>query len=539
MNRFLRAFAISSHGIRIVLIIMTFVLIGLSYRFGIDRGHDGMLASVDNTWAYFRNSVCGVLSTQKYNADRYACDVRASNSMTPAGLNFQPEILGAFGKKMPDVLRDAAFINNGLQTVFSVSRLTEPGPIVGLGWGTDSGYMDFVQLAFALFGEKLDAFYYTFFLLFLISGGLFVAQFRRKLFALFVGITFYYVFYKYLSLGNLEEANIQLVTNPRFATVLAIVPVLHFGFAILHRIPPSLANVALMVPQGVLMMFVANVRLTAYWTVIAIAVFSLITVVSLLRRNRKPADEVVARCWPGGLAGVLLLMALLSQSIATETRLASEGWTRNHNFWHAMNHSLQFHPGWKDKYFEKYGRTTDDEPPMIALKAYMERNNLNKETSKESFKQDGGMKHEYIEKYLRTVFFEFFLDDPVFVLENFIYYNGKRLLGVAFNFVDRVFHNLDLWFVVLFLFAGSTAIRDRSRTRGKERFAVLSWGVGMVLLFAILSAAPNWATLVLGNSLGDPTLMIAIASLAVAFWVFVALGITGTGAFRDWSQRTP
>jgi hypothetical protein len=59
------------------------------------------------------------------------------------------------------------------------------GRLQATGWGSDAGYMDFVDLAFAVFGPKIEALYLGCFLLLTASTVLVCVQFARNLFPLF------------------------------------------------------------------------------------------------------------------------------------------------------------------------------------------------------------------------------------------------------------------------------------------------------------------------------------------------------------------
>jgi hypothetical protein len=91
----------------------------LTYRGGIDRGHDATANLMKG--GHFFVAVCAILSVEKYHSGRYVCSNAAQAQMEDAGLSYQQETLTRLGKTLEEVERDTVFINGRLKTLFQAT----------------------------------------------------------------------------------------------------------------------------------------------------------------------------------------------------------------------------------------------------------------------------------------------------------------------------------------------------------------------------------------------------------------------------------
>ena len=181
-----------------LLIAATFGVIALCFRYGIDHGHYDKL--VPGGEGIFVNSICGILSIKNYGTGRYVCALSTASQMQSIGLNSYPEELNGPGKTLGQWLNDTAFLNSALEKAFALSPDGPSKSLAAIGWGSDAGYMDFVQFAFLLFGHKIEALYYAYFLLLVVSTALFCIQFLRNYFALSTILAFQFTVFASLAL---------------------------------------------------------------------------------------------------------------------------------------------------------------------------------------------------------------------------------------------------------------------------------------------------------------------------------------------------
>jgi len=171
-----------------LLIAAIIAMIGTSFRYGIDRGSHAKLTLTGS--GQFVSAVCAILAQHKYHTGRYVCAGSAYREMQDAGLWYDDATVTRIGKTLPQWLADTAFLNGAIDKVFAEPRLASDGGVRAFGWGGDAGYMDFVEFAFSLFGHRIVALYYGYFLLLLISTALFCIQFWRNYLALFAVLAF-------------------------------------------------------------------------------------------------------------------------------------------------------------------------------------------------------------------------------------------------------------------------------------------------------------------------------------------------------------
>lgn len=231
-----------------------------TYQGGIERGHD---TKVVVHGAYFFRAACGVLSVQKYHTGRYVCAEGARRQMENAGLTYEHarEILAAANtsatsgqvqtSKGANELASDKLIDVRLTEVFQLLPTSHEGSIDSIGWGMDGGYMDFVHLAFASFGPKIQSLYLMFFVLLGFSTAVACIQFYKHLFPLFALFALQWVLWRFLS--ALDAFEMHSFMNPRFLSILAIPPILHIVFLIVLRIRPSAGVILLCIPQAVLL----------------------------------------------------------------------------------------------------------------------------------------------------------------------------------------------------------------------------------------------------------------------------------------------
>ncbi len=517
------------------LIAIAVFLILLSFRFGVDRGHIDIVPVGGH--GHFWTGICGVLSVKKFNTGRYLCIAGALTRMKDAGLYYTDDVLKREKRALLDILKDKNYLNQRLKTVFSKPGNEPAGGIaMQLGWGSDAGHMDYIDLSFSLFGEKVESLYFTYFLLLTISSLLFIGTFYNSTHILSLLVFFHFILFSFLSHDLLYAFGIATITNPRFLTTLALIPMMHVAFLMIQRAPLNTGNITMLLPQAALIIFTADVRSTAYWTIIALVIFALLFAAILFRQGSS-FKQAVSAIWP--TISVLVIAAIGFQIISwsTDSRLSEGGFVRHHAFWTSTYYSLQHHPDWKKKYAGQHLNTSGDGPAMVALGQYVDRNKLKSTNrNKEAFRADGAMKASYMEKYLRGAYLDFVFKDPVYVAEVFFIYNSKQLYSFLTTLWRPIFSGLGSKFWLMCA-AVVLLVAIDLRRQNKSIVPIIT-GIGAVLLFTGLSGAPNWATVIIGDSMADPTIFGSLAALSVALYgaivvVYLVLALIDRGQFRQ------
>lgn len=102
----------------------------------------------------------------------------------------------------------------------------------------DMGYVDLVKLSFRLFGMKMEAMHYTYFVLLSVSAVAFLIAFRADVVAqtFLLGILFAY--YIEIHLGHFKY--MPTFTNIRHGSTLCLIPLWHLAFLVVRRRPISI-----------------------------------------------------------------------------------------------------------------------------------------------------------------------------------------------------------------------------------------------------------------------------------------------------------
>src|SRR5436190_6459368 len=104
--------------VAVALIGATIFFLGLSFRYGIDRGDDGRIEI--RGIGHFILSVCAILSVRKHQTGRYVCGAKAHDDMQAVGLTYDDATLKRFQTTLPVLLNDTTFLNKALKTVFAL-----------------------------------------------------------------------------------------------------------------------------------------------------------------------------------------------------------------------------------------------------------------------------------------------------------------------------------------------------------------------------------------------------------------------------------
>jgi hypothetical protein len=505
----------AAHCLSAALIGATILLLALSFRGGIDRGHDTTIVMDPPR---FFHAVCAILSMEKHGTGRYVCAVAAHRNMEAIGLGYEEATLARLGMGLQELGRKTAFLNDALKEVFHTAPSAENAGITSIGWGMDGGYMDFVDVAFRIFGQRVESLYLMFFLFLAASTVLACIQFYDRFLVLFSLLSFQYVLFFFLH--ETDGWLIHSFTSPRFLSILAVIPLLHALFLILYQVRPSGRAILLFLPQAALMAAAAHYRATAYWTVIALMLFCVFLVAATRWRQGWSYQRAVARCWPA--LPVFLCMAAATVFVATtrDPRLVEIGGMQSHTFWEPIYYDLQRHPYWKERYSDQHEGVTGDETALVAVKAYRKRNHLESEPLTEVS----------YEEQTRAVLFEFIRNDPWYFIE-LKYFGAAYIVNRIKAFLSRVWASLP-WPLLMLAAFTAVGLATRVRTRA-ESLSALTWCTVTVVGLVPIVAAPTWVTVITDYAIADTGIVAATASFLAALWLSISFMVGNA----QWSTK--
>jgi hypothetical protein len=156
---------------------------------------------------------------------------------------------------------------------------------------SDLGYVDFTEWSFRIFGLKIEALYYTFFLILSLSTFVYLIVFWSDPVPKTVLLLTLFSFLVELHTGVFGP-NMPSFTGLRHASALALIPAWHFAFLLIYRRPASVgAAVATLIQLAVLLLAI-KMRSTAAWVFVFLAILSVVLAASGWRRL--PAER---RTW--------------------------------------------------------------------------------------------------------------------------------------------------------------------------------------------------------------------------------------------------
>jgi hypothetical protein len=360
-----------------------------------------------------------------------------------------------------------------------------------------------VRLSFYLFGYNLLSLYLTYFAILAISISAFIYAFRFRpgLLALLIITCVAQVFL--LSSSIFDPHRLGSVADPRFLSVLAIIPGMHLGYLVVSRARPTTAHVALAVLQSVILIFALWIRATAIWVIVAVSLLAIVvTTQDLLNRRFN-----LRRIWSFGVLLAVWFVHAVWTSMVLHPIYKEKREISHHVVWHAIFYQLQFHPNWKQRYAAQYDNMELDELPAAAAKKYLMRH---PPLAPEEVYLTEDRKHLKVaasETYIRKAFVEFLKKDPKFVLETYLVYSPIRIFYILGPMADEnrtlgIMRSLGrnppfeyaLLGIAFCLLAGFLAAEDIER-RLFFCGVVLLTGVFFVSLLPILPA-PDFPTVV-------------------------------------------
>ncbi len=425
-------------------------------------------------------SIPAVLSAQVFGHDKPFTSLESVSAMYYAELS--------------DYATDAGLINSAIQKIRNSNISRSEDPRYRLLFPDDKGIVDFVSIAFRIFGLKAQSPFDLYFLLLLLSSACFVAAFRNHPSHLLLLASFLATYYLVLPMIALNP-QLYSILHSRANPLLSMVACLHcLLFAIRGRV--SGAQVLLLGVQIVLIIFVLHLRTTTIWQLVSIAALSIVAAIYFYLR---PIDQESVRrrnILAASLPVILLITALFglnvyrSHAYPIEYHRGEQILTRT--FWHNIFSGFAFHP----RFSERYALRVDDVSIMLATVAYLHEKNRAQEwqsmgvgppgiTIKNWTAYDRVVKEMLVERcsaYLGECIAAFAYYKPVSLASNLAWLYGLRSIPPDLDlFVSRDWGD-----------AVKTQMLDLSAGLDKRGFRAFLWApvaLLLVLPFVVLMMA--------------------------------------------------
>jgi hypothetical protein len=413
-------------------LMIVFVIGGLfsAFRIGLDRGFERTIGA--ESYGRIGFATCAAITDLAHHGPGgYVCSHNVETLLTHAGLTGDKQALAALGTKYPDNLRDQTLIDSAIQKAVSFP-ITPAEPQIRTAGADDIGMVDFVKLAFTLFGYNLLSLYLTYFTLFSASVWAFFRAFgdRPAYLATLAVAIFAHLALVSSAIFDFTPYTFGTVTNPRFLSAIAIIPGLHIAFSMMSNTKIDWHQAILIAFQSSIIIFAISIRAVAIWLPFGLAILG--TALWLSRRSPRSV-------WPLGiLLGIWVVHAVYIIQVLNPV-YGRTGSTGSHTAWHSIYYSLQMHPDWNAKYGESHRHATGDNQPWAGAENYVKRHPIQAGDVPLYF--DGVTPNVVgMEKYVRAAFVEFTRNDPKFVIETFLIYKPQELFSVTGQyFMDALY----------------------------------------------------------------------------------------------------
>jgi len=474
--------------------------------------------------------IAAALSDEAYGLRGYAYYEPVEAALQKAGLTDDPVILNKHGTHYPDNLRDPNLINGAirdaarLQITIPPLERQLPEYFVRAAPGEDLGIVDLVKLSFMLFGQRIESVYRFFCAVFLASMLLFWLAYRNYLEGLgvlccvCVANTAIFASPLFTLTYSLDSTSWMTVIDPRVLTLLGFVPLLHLLAATIRPASTGLRQSLLITAQAAILFLVVQIRASAYWMLIALAVITLVALAIQFRRMS--LAQIVG---PARILRPLLLVAavFLAGSLYMVARMhplyTSGHYIPRHAFWHDVYYGLQSNPDWAPKFGPSHMiggvPASGDAQPVAGLYRYLATHPSHPGITLHD--ATGSLTWGAIEHYVYYAFWDVVIQNPRFALKTYFVSKPAQLASYIWA-MTRTFAMGVPKTIWVFFFGIVVSFGISFAQLEKRQWQSIFRLVGLLALCVPVSTIPNIATVVSPPVMFDTIFMVVLVSLLLA-----------------------
>jgi hypothetical protein len=413
----------------------------------------GIQSGISGTVSHLHISLIGLTSALSFKAHGltghpYAGYQSVEDQLMKSGLEATP-------RNFPQNFRNTPLVTAALQAGAAADTC---GSGLVFHPENDQGLIDYIRGAFWLFGIDVAALYNFYFVLVAISVLLYLICYWRDYSACLLLFACLCAIYSFMPSYIYNDTNLISVANSRFASTVGIIPLLHIMLLIWRNDRqigwPSLATA---IGQAMLVSFAYAVRASSQWMFLAAAALLLLcTAKPLVLVARHRALAAIKPSITGRLPIALVFAAtVMTFGAARNVYLVPPCGTalNAHPVWHSIFYGLSLHPDWVSQFSATYDDKRGDELVYAAAKHYVERHHLpyqtrpsiwvtTPETARTGVDPMPFGSWSVYEDIIRSAFFEFSVEHPRFVIENFLFYKPQQLIRDLKYFLRTVWSDL-------------------------------------------------------------------------------------------------
>jgi hypothetical protein len=467
-----------------IVILCAGAALALAFYIGTLRGFDHTVGP--DAWGRMVFGIGAAIMDQVFGIHGYVLSSSLESVLQSNGLTGEQEKLTRLGYIFPDNLRSAELVDRAIKE--AVQYPYDLGPVRGAS-GDDVGFIDFVKIGFLMFGQNLRALFLAYFVLLGIEVFVFILAFRNRpnALALLMIVLAAHILLMGSSVLQFDGLGYGSVNNPKFLSVLGIVPAIHVALLVIYREPATLFGVAIVCIQGLLAALAIWIRSSALWIIIALFLLLVVsTSVELWRQGLRGWRSNLAAHW----AIVVFFIVIAGHAAFVRHNLnpayAQQHDLSNHNFWNLLLDQLQMHPDFHRKYGPLFGGAQGDDLPFVASRLYVERHPS--QASIDDYFEDR-LTLAAVEKYSRAVLFDLARQDPTFVAETFLYYNVLALVNTfRFHFTSLAYTPLLLFLLFVAVWTALITGPPNQASQSAVVAGIVSAGLAISLIPALISA---------------------------------------------------
>ena len=470
--------------------------------------------------------IAAALSDEAYGLRGYAYYEPVEAALQKAGLTDDPVILNKDGTHYPDNLRDPNLINGAirdaarLQITIPPLERQLPEYYVRAAPGEDLGIVDLVKLSFKLFGQRIESVYRFFCAVFLASMLLFWLGFRNYLEGLkilccvCVASTAIFASPLFTLTYSSDSTSWMTIIDPRVLTLLGFVPLLHLLAATIRPASTGLRQSLLITAQAAILFLVVQIRASAYWMLIALAV---ITLVALRRMSFAQIVGPARISRPLFLVAAVFLIGSLYMVARMHPLYTIGYYLPRHAFWHDVYYGLQSNPDWAPKFGPSHMiggvPASGDAQPVAGLYRYLATHPSHPGITLHD--ATGSLTWGAIEHYLYYAFWDLVIQHPRFALKTYFVSKPAQLAcyiwAMTRTFTTGVPKIIWIFFFGIVVSFG-ISVAQLEKGQWKSIFRL----VGLLALCVPVSTIPNIATVVSPPVMFDTIFMVVLVSLLLA-----------------------
>lgn len=244
------------------------------------------------------NAISIAISELKFGADYgYLGYTVVKNNFKSGGITKDPNVLKVQKIRFPENLSNPKLIENSFKKAletnlprndyYSLKNRNLQSLIYA-----DLGLVDYFKISFSLFGYNSDApFILFYFLLFLQIIFFLIGNFKNK-FYFFIPIIFLIGFNTILNSGIFNDIEVGTVFNPRFISILSVIPSFHFAMMLIDHKKIDKFQYLLLFLQSIIFFFLYFMRGSLAWIFVLLFFIIISLILIYFYKKIKPLKSI-------------------------------------------------------------------------------------------------------------------------------------------------------------------------------------------------------------------------------------------------------